>query len=396
MKAVILAGGEGTRLRPFTASEPKVMIPVGNKPILQHVVEALEENGITDIIMVVGYQKSRIMSYFENGDDFDVDIDYVVQSKQLGTAHALYQAKELVEDHFIALPGDNLISPTTVTDFLDECEGYSVLVTKNQEPSKYGVVSMTNGLVDNIIEKPSRSESHLISTGIYSLEPEIFDYIDRIFLEDRYDLTSAINEVKSDHDLHGIYSDSTWMDAVYPWDLISLNYSALRNTPKTSAGDIRKGVTLKGNVKICEGAVIRGGTYIEGPAIIGEGCEIGPMACIMPSTSIGPDCRVGPFSVIGNSILMDGVHIGPQSNIDTSVIGEGVMLGSSFSNNVGSSSKIIEGSLEEIESIGCMIGEDSEIGSGVTVFRGIMIGGDSRVNSGVVIREDVESGSIVT
>ena len=105
MKAVILAAGKGTRLDPFTVSQPKVMIDVANRPILEYVVESLVKNAIRDIVMVVGYKKEKIMSHFEDGGDFDAHIEYVTQGKQLGTAHALYAAKDLMDEEFIMLPG---------------------------------------------------------------------------------------------------------------------------------------------------------------------------------------------------------------------------------------------------------------------------------------------------
>ena len=109
MKAVILAAGEGMRLRPLTVSEPKVMIPVANRPILEYVVEALVGNDIEDIVIVVGYRKERIMSHFEDGKKFGAKIEYVVQEKQLGNAHALACAKDRLSEDFVVLPGDNIV-----------------------------------------------------------------------------------------------------------------------------------------------------------------------------------------------------------------------------------------------------------------------------------------------
>ena len=113
MKAVILAAGEGKRLRPFTETMPKVMLPVANKPILEHVFDALKNSGITEIILVVGYKKEVIMDYFK--DYKDIKITYVVQDKQLGTAHALSKAKNHIKNSFIVVPGDNIIDKKSIT-----------------------------------------------------------------------------------------------------------------------------------------------------------------------------------------------------------------------------------------------------------------------------------------
>ena len=109
MKAVILAAGEGSRLKPFTATRPKVMIPVGNKPILEYVINALQASGIIDIVMIVGYKREKIMDYFQDGHKWGVNITYLEQFQQLGTAHALKQASHIIKDHFLVINGDTVI-----------------------------------------------------------------------------------------------------------------------------------------------------------------------------------------------------------------------------------------------------------------------------------------------
>ncbi|MFO8109998.1 MAG: sugar phosphate nucleotidyltransferase [Thermoplasmata archaeon] len=395
MKAVILAAGEGTRLRPFTSSEPKVMIPVANKPILQYVVEALVNCNIRDIVMVVGYHKQRIMSYFGNGDEFGADIEYIEQPKQLGTAHALYQVRHVIDDDFILLPGDNLVSEATVKDLIRDKKVPSVLITSSDHPSKYGVVSMENGVVNNIVEKPGKSKSHLISTGIYYLSPDVFPRIRKFMLNNIYDLTSVLNSLKIDRSLYGINTESMWMDAVYPWDLISLNSAALDDVAARCNGKVEEDVTIKGPVVIGEGTLIKGGTYIEGPVVIGEGCEIGPQACILSSSSIDDDCLIGPQSVVHNSMIMGGVKIGPKSILDSSVLGEGVISGAGLVSHVDTVKMVIEDHLEMVRSIGCMIAEDTVIGGGVTCYPGVIVGNECDIRTGVVLREKVPPGSTV-
>ncbi|MFP4050456.1 MAG: bifunctional sugar-1-phosphate nucleotidylyltransferase/acetyltransferase [Thermoplasmata archaeon] len=392
MKAVILAAGEGTRLRPFTVSEPKVMILVANKPILQYVVESLVKNGITDIIIVVGYKRRKIMSYFGDGTDFNANIDYVFQRKQPsqgGTAHALSKAKEMIDGEFLVLPGDNVISEKTIKDLLGGMEKYTLLVTRSETPSKYGVCTLDDSKVCDLIEKPERSESNLISTGIYSFPPEIFEYIEDAMDDRIYDLTTVITRVMKENEVKGIITKSTWIDAVYPWDLQNVNSAALQNVPKSIEGIIEDNVMIKGDVEVGEGTIIRGGTYIEGPVKIGENCDIGPQACILPSTSIGDDSKISPFTVVKNSLLMKGINVQPSSKIENSVIGTGVNIGSNFSTYLSDASIVSEHGLHEIEDIGCMIAEDTVIGSGVTTESGVIIGADCRIGSGKVIRENV-------
>lgn len=392
MKAVILAAGEGTRLRPFTVSEPKVMIPVANKPILEYVIDALVDNGITDIVMVVGYKKEKILTYFGTGEDFGANIEYVIQKKQLGTAHGLAKAEEKIDDEFIVLPGDNVVSKETVGYLLENRSDYSVLITKSATPSKYGVVYLSNGFVEEIEEKPSISYSHLISTGIYSFQPDIFDHIEEVMAEQVYDLTAAVQEIDG---LKGVVTDTMWIDAVYPWDLLEVNSTALTGVVETSNGVIEDDVTLKGPVHIGKGTVIKSGSYIEGPAVIEEGCEIGPNACILPSTSIGKDSKVSPFTVIQNSLLMETIRVGSHSFIGNSVIGDGVRIGNNFTTYVGDTDIKLNLEFHSVENIGCIVGEDSDIGAGVVMETGVIVEDDCTISPGKTVRKNVPHGSRV-
>jgi len=154
--AVILAAGEGQRLRPFTVLKPKVMIPIANKPILQYVVEALAANGVRHIAMVVGYKKEQDQDYFGSGEKLGVEIDYIVQKQQLGTAHALLQARDMVGDGFLVLPGDNIIEANTITRLV-EAKPSIILVKKQANISKYGVVTVRRRMIEDITEKPNET-----------------------------------------------------------------------------------------------------------------------------------------------------------------------------------------------------------------------------------------------
>ena len=138
-QAVILAAGEGQRLRPFTVNRPKTMISIADKPILQFVIESLAQVGVRDIILVVGYRKEQVYDYIGSGEDYDVNITYITQAQQLGTAHALSLVKDKVGDEFLVLPGDNLIEPDTIADFSDMGPD-AVLVKRVNNPERYGVV----------------------------------------------------------------------------------------------------------------------------------------------------------------------------------------------------------------------------------------------------------------
>lgn len=396
MKAVILAAGEGTRLRPFTVSRPKVMIPIANRPIIEYAVEALSQNGISDIVFIVGYKKESIMSYFEEGKKFGVNIRYVTQPKPLGTAHALLQAKKEIESEFLVLPGDNLIDPKEVSKLLDAKEKNSLLIAESEIPSKYGVVFLERGTVTKIVEKPEEKLSNLISTGIHRFTPEVFDVIETVGKEGKHDLTAVVEYmIEKGEKISGIRGIGKWVDAVYPWDIIHVNASAITDAAQGTAGNIEEGVVIKGQVFIGEESVVRSGSYITGPVVIGKGCDIGPNVCIFPSTSIGDNVSVQPFTLIRHSVLMNDVQIGSSSTISNSVIGEGVRIGSHFVANNGKAVVKIESGYHTVNDIGAIIGEDSDIGDQVVARSGVIVGARCKVSSSKSLEGSIPNKGIV-
>ena len=379
MKAIILAAGEGKRLRPFTETMPKVMLPVANKPILEYVVDSVKNSGISDIIMVVGYKKEVIMEYFK--DYKDIKITYVMQEKQLGTAHALLQAKKHLKHPFIVLSGDNIIDQKSISKLIDEPSKYSILIKEHSHPSKYGVVFVEKNKLKKIVEKPKQETGKFISTGIYKLPNTIFNYIETLASEGVYALSSVIQFiVDSSEEIRAITAES-WMDIVYPWDLIRVNEAMIHQSSASTSGTIEKGVVMKGAVSIGKDTTIYSGCYIVGPVVIGEGCEIGPNACIFPSTTIGDNTVVHPFNEIRNSVIMDDVHIASHSTISHSVIGMGTHIGNNFSAMPGDTTAEIEQEFKKLKDTGVMIGEDSIVGDGVATEPGIIIGRQCKVSS---------------
>ena len=308
MKAVILAAGEGKRLRPFTETMPKVMLPVGNKPVLEHVFDAVKKSGIDEIIVVVGYRKEVIMDYFK--DYKGIKITYAEQDKQLGTAHALLQAKKHIKNSFIVLAGDNIIDHKSISKLMNDKSEYSLLIKEHPHPSKYGVVFIEKGSLNKIVEKPKEEMGKFISTGIYKLPKSIFAKIEELSLQGTHALSTVVQSILDDENsINTILTDS-WMDIVYPWDLIHVNEAMIHSAPLSVSGTVEKGVTIKGDVSVGKDTTIYAGCYIVGPVVIGESCEIGPNACIFPSTTIGNSSVVHPFSQIRNSVIMDDTHIG--------------------------------------------------------------------------------------
>ncbi|RJS73092.1 MAG: nucleotidyl transferase [Candidatus Syntrophoarchaeum sp. WYZ-LMO15] len=385
-QAVILAAGEGQRLRPFTARKPKVMIRVSNRPILEYVIDALREAGILDIIIVAGYRKERIIDYFGDGSSFGLKIRYVTQSPQLGTAHALKQARNLVEGEFLLLPGDNIIDKRSVS-----CASrpWCLVYKRLGEVSKYGAVLLEDGRVKSINEKPGEDVSHLANTGIYALTDEIFEMIG-----DETSLVAVINSIAGDVEIRGVETTGIWMDIVYPWDIIRVNERAMLFSGKSVAGKVEENTTLIGKIKIGENTIIRGNTYIRGPVIIGSGCEIGPNAVIMPSTSIGDNVKIGSLSYIADSVINEGVMISAGCFIESSVIERGCIIGHGFTAGRGMADIKVAGEFHTTET-GVFIGEDCTIGANVVAKPGTLLGNGSKVAPLTLLSGVIPDGSKV-
>ena len=393
MKAVILAAGEGKRLRPFTETMPKVMIPVTNKPILEHVFDALKNTGIDEVFLVVGYKKEVIKEYFKEYKD--IKITYVEQDKQLGTAHALLQAKKHIEEPFIVIPGDNIIDQKSIIKLIEDKSEYSLLIKEHPQPSKYGVVFIEKEKLRRIVEKPPEEIGEFISTGIYKFPKNVFNVIERISSEGIYSLSTVVQKLIDEGKIINTIRTDAWMDIVYPWDLIKVNEVMIHDTQSTKGGVIEKNVTIKGDVFIGKDTKIYSGCYIVGPVVIGESCEIGPNVCIFPSTTIGNNSVIHPFSEIRNSVIMDDTHIGSNSFLVNSIIARGNIIENNFSSTSGKNIIEIEGEFKKVNKIGAMIGEDCRIGSYVVVDPGVIIGRKCKITSMKRIRKNISSNTEV-
>lgn len=390
-QAIILAAGEGSRLRPFTVSRPKVMLTSGGKSILQSVIEVLAACNIRDIIIVVGYQREQIYDSLGSGDEFGISIRYVTQDRQLGTAHALKQAEALTDEEFLVLPGDHLIEVETIRDFVSQTP-WALLLKRvpDNQTVRYGVVATEDGMVQAIIEKPKEPCDAPVSTGIFSLRREIFDAIGT-----ESDMPSVINRMTGGgFRFKAVETGGLWLDAVYPWDLLMLNDHSLLSIQPSLEGTIEKGVTVKGHVAVGKGSVIRSGSYITGPVIIGRGCTIGPAVVAGAGVSIGDNVTIGPFSVVKNCIIGDDVAIEARVSLQDSVIGCGCHISAGFCALSGAADVSVADEFHHIN-VGVMMGQNCDIGSGVVAQAGTIVGNSSRVNPLKVISGYINDGSQV-
>lgn len=400
MKAVILAAGEGLRCRPLTLTRSKVMIPIANKPLIEHIINAVAENGIREVVLVVGYKKERIMDYFGDGIDFGVKINYVFQDAQLGTAHAVKQARDHIDTDFLVLNGDNLVDAGTIADLLNGRSGAATLLAvETEHTTGYGVVISENGRVKKILEKPKEVVGHIVNAGVYVFSKEIFDDIDKTPLSEtgEYAITDTIQAMIQKGDIVGmVETKSMWIDAIHSWDFLKANATVLEGCRKELSGVVEEGATIKGNVVVGENSIIRTGCYIVGPVVIGKNCDIGPNTVILPSTAIGDNASVDSSVEIQNSILMNDVRIGSNSYLSNSIIGANNNIGPHFSTEVDRNLMIeMKGTLHHAELLGTVIGDDNTLSNRVLIKAGKMIANNCSIEVGVIVHRDIPPGSIV-
>ena len=397
LKAVILAAGEGRRCRPLTQTRSKVMLPVGNRPFMEHVINALAENGVHDLYIVVGYQKERVMDYFEDGIDFGVNITYLEQNELLGTAHALGKAEDCIDEPFLVVNGDNLINSRAVSELISARGDNVILAALRRHSGDYGVLMVEQDRVKGIVEKPGRPCSGILNTGAYKFSPTIFRAIHKTPLSERgsYELTETISQMIAEgEEIVPLIGKGVWADAIFAWDLLHANAMALGLKDAEIEGEVEDGARIKGPVDVGEGSVIRSGSYLVGPVSIGEDCDIGPGVVILPSTSIGDSARIGPHSEVRNSIIMNDARIGSGAIVSDSVLGASSILGDQMVVESGPCMVEVEEAFLRAE-FGAILSDNVIAGARVMAHAGTVVGSGARIDSGCIIRGQIERESRV-
>ncbi len=325
MKAVILVAGEGKRMRPLTTTRPKVMLPIANKPILEHIVDAAVDAGINEFVFITGYFEDSIKDHFKDGAKWGAKIEYVHQTQQSGTADAIGCARGSVTGRFVVLNGDVLISSDYLTSLISREEDAVLTVKEVENPSDFGVIETSGDKVTKIIEKPEIPPTNLANAGIYLFDDSIFEFIDKTTLSERGELeiTDSL-QMLIDSGVNVGYEilEHDWIDVGRPWDMLDANELLLGEVKAECNGLVEPNATLIGEVVVGEGTLIRNGAYIIGPVVIGNDCDIGPNCFIRPSTSIGNGVRIGNAVEVKNSIVMDNTHIGHLSYVGDSIVGQ--------------------------------------------------------------------------
>jgi bifunctional UDP-N-acetylglucosamine pyrophosphorylase/glucosamine-1-phosphate N-acetyltransferase len=345
--------------------------------MMEHLVLAARDAGITEFVFIVGYGEREIRRHFGDGGAFGIHIEYATQRHQRGTADAVASARDLITGPFLVLNGDMILKKEDIAALCREKPSCMSICTSDH-PQDYGVVLTENGIIVSLEEKTKQPRSNLINAGAYLFSPDIFDLIDRVHPSPRgeLELTDALAKLIDDRKLHAHHL-TYWMDVGHPWDMLDANAILIDTLDAEKSGAVEEGVTLKNKVFIGEGTVIKSGTYIEGPCVIGKNCRIGPHTYIRGATSIGDDCHVGHCSELKNSIIMSGTKIPHFNYIGDSVVGSGC--------NFGAGTKIANlrhdhatirvcGKDTRRKKFGAVIGDDVRFGINCSINVGTMIG----------------------
>jgi len=374
MKAVIMAGGEGTRLRPLTSNAPKPMLPVANVPMMQHVVNLLRRHGFDEIVVTVAFMANAIKNYFGDGSEFGVTIHYADEPTPLGTAGSVRNAKHLLDERFLVISGDVItdIDLTTIVEYHDDRKATATIgLMAVENPLEFGIViTREDGTIDRFLEKPTWGQvfSDTINTGIYVLDPEIFKYID----EGRpVDFSGEVfpKLLADGKPLYGSVTEGYWEDVGTLEAYLSSHKDVL---DQKVALDI-PGFRLNEGVWLGEGADISPQAQILGPAVIGPGCKLEAEVRIGEYVVLGSNCRVLPGADIERSVLHDNVYIAPQARLRGAVVGRG--------SNVRTGARLEEGVVLGDE---VFVGENAVLAADVKVYPFKTIEDGAIVNSSIV------------
>ena len=373
VKAVVMAGGEGTRLRPLTSNQPKPMVPIVGKPCMEHILELLREHGFEDVIVTVAFLPQAIRSYFGDGASLGLNIQYSVEESPLGTAGSVRLASDALDETFLVISGDALcdIDLQQIVEFHKEKGAAVTIGLKSVEnPLEFGiVVTDEDGKVERFLEKPSWGQvfSDTINTGIYVLEPEVLKHVPT----DRpYDFSKELFPLllEMGRPIYGYVCDGYWQDIGNLDQYRQANFDALDERVRLNV----PGLKIRGDVWIGEGVEIDDVEGVEGPAFIGNYARISPEASVGPYTVLGSATTLRERGRISRSVLDASCYIGRSAVVEGAIIGRNC--------DIRAHARIHEG---------VAIGDQVTIGDQSVIYPGVRIYPYKEVDYGAQIYESL-------
>jgi mannose-1-phosphate guanylyltransferase/phosphomannomutase len=359
VKAVIMAGGEGTRLRPLTSNQPKPMMPLANRPMMEHIVQLLARHGFDDIVVTVAFLANHIRSYFGDGSEFGVRMSYATEETPLGTAGSVRNAMaELSDEPFLVISGDVLtdIDLSRVVEFHERRRALATIgLTAVENPLEFGIViTREDGAIERFLEKPGWGQvfSDTVNNGIFVLEPEIFDYIEA---DRSVDFSSEVfpRLLEEGRPIYGFVTEGYWEDVGTLEAYLRVHKDVL---DRKVALDV-PGFRVDRGIWLGEGVEIDPEAEVTGPTLIGDHCRVEAGARLGPYTVLGDNVMVRADASIERSVIHDGAYLGAGTRLLGTVVGRNGDLRA----GVRCEENVVLG--EE-----CFIGEQAAIGANVKIY----------------------------
>jgi UDP-N-acetylglucosamine diphosphorylase / glucose-1-phosphate thymidylyltransferase / UDP-N-acetylgalactosamine diphosphorylase / glucosamine-1-phosphate N-acetyltransferase / galactosamine-1-phosphate N-acetyltransferase len=376
--AVVLAAGEGKRLRPLTTHRPKPMLPAATKPILEHVFDALIDAGVTDITVVVGYKRNRVQSYF--GPTYrNVALSYATQHKQLGSGHALLAAESGIDEPLLVVNGDQLIDRRIVEDVIaahasTDDRAATLGLIRQADVTRYGGVLLDGDRITELVENPRDERGYRLNAGVYAFEQDIFDAIRTSEPQaGERSLVEAITTLLADGNaVRGVVSEGTWVDATYPWDLLRIADDLLAEDGLVR-GQISPTASIHETATIVE------------PVAVGSDCVVGPGAVVGPNVCLGANVTVGSNATVDRSVLDVDTRVGNGATLTDCVTGGGVRIGPNSTVVGGPGDVEVGDEIHRGQSLGAVLADHVRDGGGVTYEPGTVVGNETVCHSGTTV-----------
>jgi len=373
MKAVVMAGGEGTRLRPLTSMRPKPMVPIVNQPVMEHIIGLIKHHGMTEVVATLAFMPQVIEDYFGDGDEWDIDISYAIEETPLGTAGSVKNAAEALTETFIVISGDALtdINLTEVIEFHRSRKAAVTIALKRvPDPLEFGVVITDEyGKIERFLEKPSWGQvfSDTINTGIYVVDPLVLDYIPE---GTPFDFSSELFPLlmANGHDLYGCVVDGYWCDVGSLESYVDVHRDILDG----KAMIFVPGARTKDDVYVGAGADIDPSAEVASKVVIGANTRVRAGAKLGPYTIIGDNCMVGYDAETEHAIVWDDCFIGAHSAVRGAVLCRGV--------DVRSAAHIEQG---------VVIGDETMVGHGATIGTDVQVYPFKRIDPGAMVTTSI-------
>ena len=398
--AVVLAAGEGRRLEPLTNRRPKPMVPVANRPLLEHVVEAVVDAGVDRIALVVGYRRERIRTHFGDGDDWGVSIEYVDQSTQLGTGHAVLQAESVVDGPFVVLNGDRIVDPSIVERMLAlarDGDAPAMAVTTTDHPREYGVVELDGDRVTAITEKPAGPvATNRINAGVYSFTPAVFDAIRETPATGELTITSTLNRLADREAVSAVSYDGRWLDVSNLWDLLTVNAGVLgAGDGGTDSADGDETAASGNPSHTASLAAVAESAVVASDVALATGSRVGPNAMIGGSTAVGSNATIAGNAVVENAVVFPDAVIEAGAVVRDAIVAGNARVGPNATVEGGTATVVVGDAVHRGVQFGGVVGDNAVIGGGTVLTDGAVVGDDASVDAGVTLDGRVASGAVV-